>query len=135
MGYPAAVEPLIARLAAPADPGDAGRVPHAHIFVGTQVAYIHDFDVEVAQNQAIADPQVGVLIEGSVLDAAVSGVHTVDTTVELATVRTSLERLTHATPGKTSKAWLAWWQANSSAWRSEDLSRAPRTGETTSTGR
>lgn len=131
MGYAAAVEPLVARLAAPAPPGsgDAGRAPHSHIFVGRQVAYLQDFDVQVAQNQAIADPQVGVLIEGSAMDVAVLGVQSVDTAVELASVRTSLERLTHASPGKTSKAWLAWWQANASAWRSEDLSKNPRTGE------
>jgi hypothetical protein len=43
--------------------------------------------------------------------------------------------LTHASPGKTSKAWLAWWQANASSWRSEDLSKNPRTGETKSTPR
>lgn len=138
MGYPAAVEPLVARLAAPAVPagsGEPGRAPHAYIFVGRQVAYLHDFDVQVAQNQAIADPQVGVLIEGSSLEAAVLGVQNVDTAVELASVRTSLEHLTHASPGKTSKAWLAWWQANASSWRSEDLSKNPRTGETKSAPR
>ena len=136
MGYAAAVEPLMMRLMPGSNPGgDSGRIPHSYIFVGTQVAYIHDFDVQVAQNQAVADPQVGVLIEGSVLDAAVAGVQNVDTAVELASVRGSLEKLTHATPGKTSKAWLAWWQQNSGSWRSEDLSRNPHTGDTKTSAR
>jgi hypothetical protein len=136
MGYGAAVEPLMMRLMPGSNPGgDSSRLPHSYIFVGTQIAYIHDFDVQVAQNQAVADPQVGVLIEGSVLDAAVAGVHNVDTTVELAEVRNSLEKLTNASPGKNSKAWLAWWQQNSASWRSEDLSRTPRTGETSASAK
>jgi len=133
MGYAAAVEPLMMRLMPGSSPGgDSNRIPHSYIFVGTQVAYIQDFDVQVAQNQAVGDPQVGILIEGSVLDAAVAGVQNVDTAVELASVRSSLEKLTSASPGKTSKAWLAWWQQNSSSWRSEDLSRNPRTGDSAS---
>ncbi len=131
MGYAAAVEPLMMRLMPGSNPGgDASRVPHSYIFAGRQVAYIQDFDVQVAQNQAVADPQVGVFIEGSVLDAAVAGVQNVDTSVELASVRTSLEKLTNASPGKNSKSWLAWWQQNSGSWKNGDLSRTPRTGET-----
>lgn len=127
MGYGAAVQPLVARLAsAQSDAGSAGRIPHANIFVGRQVAYIQDFDVEVAQFQAVADPQVNVLIEGSVLDAAVTGVQDMNVAVEVAAVRGALERLTGDSPGKTTKAWLAWWEKNGSKWRSEDLSR-PRT--------
>jgi hypothetical protein len=136
MGYAAAVEPLMMRLMAGSSPAsDSSRVPHSYIFVGRQVAYIQDFDVQVAQNQAVADPQVGVLIEGSVLDAAVAGVQNVDTSVELASVRNALEKLTSASPGKNSKAWLAWWQQNSASWKSEDLSRNPRTGETKASAR
>jgi len=122
MGYPAAVEPLVSRLAAAASDSGGG-VPHANIFVGRQVAYVQDFDVEVAQFQAVADPQINVFIEGSTLTAAVTGVTTTEVAVELATARTALERLTKASPGKTSKAWLAWWEANGSKWRSADLSR------------
>jgi hypothetical protein len=46
--------------------------------------------------------------------------------IEVAAVRASLERLTGDSPGKSSQAWLAWWEKNGSKWRSEDLSR-PRT--------
>ncbi len=40
----------------------------AYVSVINQQAYIQDFDVEVAQFQAVADPQVNVLTEGVVLD-------------------------------------------------------------------
>ncbi|MCE9593515.1 MAG: hypothetical protein K8S98_04915 [Planctomycetes bacterium] len=40
----------------------------AFVSVINQQAYIQDFDVEVAQFQAVADPQVNVLTEGVVLD-------------------------------------------------------------------
>lgn len=127
MGYGAAVQPLVARLAsAQSDAGSPGRMPHANIFVGRQFAYIQDFDVEVAQFQAVADPQVNVLIEGSALDAAVTGVQDMNVAVEVAAVRASLERLTGESPGKSSQAWLAWWEKNGSKWQSEELSR-PRT--------
>ncbi len=41
---------------------------HAHVTVINQRAYIQDFDVEVAQFEAIANPQINVLQEGIVLD-------------------------------------------------------------------
>jgi type II secretory pathway component GspD/PulD (secretin) len=40
----------------------------AYVSVINQQAYIQDFDVEVAQFQAVADPQINVLTEGVVLD-------------------------------------------------------------------
>ncbi len=40
----------------------------AYVAVINQQAYIQDFDVEVAQFQAVADPQINVLQEGVVLD-------------------------------------------------------------------
>ncbi|MDP6764375.1 MAG: hypothetical protein QF903_12225 [Planctomycetota bacterium] len=40
----------------------------AYVTVINQRAYIQDFDVEVAQFQAVADPQVNILTEGVVLD-------------------------------------------------------------------
>ncbi len=40
----------------------------AYVTVINQRAYIQDFDVEVAQFEAIADPQINILIEGIVLD-------------------------------------------------------------------
>ena len=118
MGYAAAVEPMIARLAA-LQSGGGERLPHAYIFQGRQLAYIQDFDVEVAQFQAVADPQVNVLVEGQVTEAAVRGVQVHEVTVEASAIRTALGKLTGAQPGRTTQAWLAWWQENAARWRAE----------------
>ncbi|NOT32388.1 MAG: hypothetical protein HOP15_18235 [Planctomycetes bacterium] len=40
----------------------------AYVTVVNQRAYVQDFDVEVAQFEAVADPQINVLTEGIVLD-------------------------------------------------------------------
>jgi general secretion pathway protein D len=40
----------------------------AYVTVVNQQAYVQDFDVEVAQLEAVADPQINVLTEGIVLD-------------------------------------------------------------------
>lgn len=48
--------------------------PHNNITVTTQVAYVKDFDVEVAQGAVIADPIVDIAQDGMVLDVAVVSV-------------------------------------------------------------
>jgi hypothetical protein len=125
MGYPAAVEPLVARLvaASAAQSSSADRLPHSNIFIGRQVAYVQDFDVEVAQFQAVADPNINVLIEGSATDAAVGGIQDVEFEVESVALRKSLERLTGARPGRTSRDWARWWDENGAKWKSSDLSK------------
>jgi hypothetical protein len=135
MHYAAAVEPLMNRLIAANAPqsGGGSRIPHSSIFVGTQIAYIQDFDVEIAQASAIADPKINVLLEGASLEAAVQGVQQVSVSVEVATIRTALGRITGVNPGASSKDWIAWWQKNADAWRSADRSdpskrAAPTTG-------
>jgi hypothetical protein len=127
MGYAAAVEPLIAALSAPQSVGAGERLPHSHIFVGRQFAYVQDFDVEVAQFQAVADPVINVVLEGSVLDTAVAGeldyLYYTDTVV----IQNSLNKLTNEMPGRSAKAWITWWEKNAAKWRSDELSR-PKTG-------
>ncbi|MBK8181094.1 MAG: HEAT repeat domain-containing protein [Planctomycetes bacterium] len=54
----------------------AGRTSAAassYLFVGTQTAYVQDFDVEWRSSPRVADPQINTVIEGSVLDARVLG--------------------------------------------------------------
>ena len=127
IGNSAAVAPLIARLASPPQATSTGRIPHSHIFVGTQHAYVQDFDVQVAQFQAVADPVVNTMIEGMVTDAAVDGVQDVQFQVENATIRTALSKLTGERPGETNKAWVAWWKANGERWQRGDRGE-PQTG-------
>lgn len=125
MGYPAAVEPLVLRLSA-AQKGSGRSAPHSHIFVGRQFAYIQDFDVEVASSQAAADPGVNVLVEGSVLDAAVLGVQQTSFVSEGRAIRGALVKLTGADPGSSNRAWLRWWEEHAEKWRTKDLAeRAP----------
>ena len=116
MGYAAAVEPLYAHLVS-LQSGGAGRPPHANIFIGRQMAYIQDYDVEVAQGAAIADPIINVLLEGDVLDAGVIGVTDYQVQAERSSVRGALSALTGETPGNTTAAWTRWWDENGDAWR------------------
>jgi len=106
MGYAAAVPSLIARLAT-LEGAQGMAVPHSNIFVGRQAAYLQDFDVEVSQGQAVADPQLNVLVEGQVTDVGVISVQQVST--ERRAVRGALEQLAGERVGRTSKAWTDWW--------------------------
>jgi hypothetical protein len=116
VGYPAAVPPLMAHLAAIApQTRAAGGVPHSHIFVGKQFSYLQDFDVEVAQNQAVADPQINVLLSGAVLDAGVHSVNEYAFTHERKVTRHALRQLTGFDAGNRSADWLDWWEHNRAA--------------------
>jgi len=132
MGYPAAVEPLVTRLASLASPQAGGwKAPGSHIFVGRQVAYISDFDVEVAQFAAIADPTVSVLTEGSVLDVRMVGVTVQSIASESRKIRRSLAQITGEAPGESAKSWLEWWEKNRSRWSGENGAAAKPEGPST----
>ncbi len=121
MGYAAAVEPLMARMAAVAS-GGGERLPHSHIFVGRQIAYIQDFDVEVATFQAVADPVVNTLIEGQVTDVVVTGELVVSSVTESVTLRRSLSQLVGQDVGNSNRAWLDWWEKNKGKWQAAERS-------------
>ncbi|MBI5434880.1 MAG: HEAT repeat domain-containing protein [Planctomycetes bacterium] len=124
MGYPSAIEPLISYLSALSSAQGGGwKPPAASIFVGRQTAYVQDYDVEVAQGAAVADPQIGVLTEGAVLDVRIISAYSVPLVAETRRVREALQRLTHADPGDRAADWSAWWQAN----RARCDAAAPRT--------
>lgn len=108
MGYAAAVGPMVSRLAAIQSSG-SGSVPHSNIFVGRQFAFVQDFDVEVAQFQAIADSSVNVLFEGQTTDAGVLGIKHNLYVRETHSIRASLQKITGERPGGTSKHWVDWW--------------------------
>lgn len=130
LGYAAAVEPLIASLAIALQSSTDARAPHSHIFVGRQIAYVQDFDVEVAQFQAVADPQINVLIEGNLLDAAVLSTREEGVEIELVAIRKALEQIVGQRPGGTARAWLQWWEKESGKWRTADhAAPATRSGE------
>jgi hypothetical protein len=131
MRFPAAVAPLVSRLASlsAAQGGGSWRAPAQHIFVGKQVAYIQDFDVEVAQFAAVADPQINTLIEGSVLDVRVIGVTETTVAVESRRIRQALGQISGASPGESNRAWLDWWERNKGEYGVKSApAAAPRTG-------
>ncbi|MCE9637907.1 MAG: HEAT repeat domain-containing protein [Planctomycetes bacterium] len=80
-------------------------------FFGNQLSYIQDFDVEVAQTAFIADPQVGVIQEGIVLDVQIHSLDRVATWAEREVFHGSLVHMTEATGVKNEPgAWAAWWK-------------------------
>ena len=124
--YREAVGPLVEHLTSLQSGGSAA-APRRHIFSGRQVAFVQDYDVEVAQGAAIADPIINVLAEGVVLDTAVIGVNDYVLANERASVRRTLSKLTGADPGDSAEAWQRWWMEHEAAGRAEP---SPRTGPT-----
>lgn len=123
MAYPAAVEPLVSYMTTALQSSGANRVPHGYVFFGRQRAYIQDFDVEVATFQAVADPQINVLLEGSVLEAGVIGLTHYSAGTEAAAARGSLRRITGENPGNSARAWRGWWEEHREEWALAALSK------------
>jgi hypothetical protein len=80
-----------------------------HFSSMTQMSYISDFDVEIAQAAQIGDPIVGTLREGVMLDTRVLGVREEWTEVERHVFYRSLKTATGKDFGEDSKAWKTWW--------------------------
>jgi hypothetical protein len=110
MGYrsslPAVATALAALQSGSGHPGGT----RGHIRVGNQVAYVQDFNVEIAQAASIADPIVGVVEDATQLDVRVGGVSSVRVEVERDAYCAALARLSGQKPHNDAKAWLAWWE-------------------------
>jgi len=92
--------------------GSTQRVYYTNI---KQVSFIQDFDVEVAQTAFIADPIVGTIQEGIVLDVQVIATSVVGEFAEREVVHMALRKMTGATDVKnTPGAWAAWWKEHRS---------------------
>jgi len=92
--------------------GGAGGHPTASLFIGEQRAYVADYNVEVAQASAIAEPVISVLQSGVVLDARVMSVQWQKVIgQEVAVVRGALARLAGRDLGDDPKTWMAWFQS------------------------
>ncbi len=131
MAYPSTVQPLMTHLSRVNSAIQSGRPSSSSsgsIYIGTQTAYVQDFDVEVANGSAIADPQINVLVEGSVLDARVLGSYVVSYASEARLVRSALIDLTGMNHGSSNRAWLAWWEANKAQWNNSPVT--PSAGTT-----
>jgi HEAT repeat protein len=106
VGGVASVDWVLRRVQSTGGPGGRN-----NIFVGRQISYISDFDVEIAQAAQIGDPIVGTIREGVTLDVRVTSVVEEWTEVERRVYYTSLARATGKDLGQDPVAWKKWWDA------------------------
>jgi hypothetical protein len=103
-----------------------GGSPRVNVEFLTQVSYIRDYDVEVAQSSNIADPIIGIVQEGMVLDVKV-----LDCAIEKTVVETVLvgafNRLAGAN-AKNAADVAAWWRENGAKVPRFDPQAADRRG-------
>ncbi len=132
MGFAAAVAPLATRLATlrTAAGGDGWTAPASHIFVGRQIAFVQDFEPEVATSAVIAKPQIGVAMEGATLDVRVFGIGgmggggsslSYSHATETKALRRALSHITRAEVRDTNTAWSQWWDSHGNDWMARHL--------------
>jgi hypothetical protein len=117
MGHEEGLEPLMHALVSlnSAQSASGGVPPAANIFIGEQVAYVSDFDIEIAQGSSIADPQISVIGTGSMFTARSLGISGYSVVQHRKTVMKSLAQLSGENVGKRPKDWIQWWEARSEA--------------------
>lgn len=120
MGHAAAVEPLVRALATLAAPQTAsgGGQPASNIYIGEQVAYVSDYDIEIAQGASIADPQINVQTAGVAFTARSLGISGYTVVKHRESIMTSLRQLTGEDAGKRTRDWLEWWDEHGERWLS-----------------
>lgn len=90
---------------------EAGGVgTRAHMYKMTTRSFVRDFEVEIAQAAAVANPVVDTVREGVVLDVNVAAVVSQQTTIEAA-YRAALTSLIGADPGPNPGTWAEWLRA------------------------
>lgn len=111
MGYRSSVPALAAGLAALQSSSHPGGY-RAHIIIGNQVAYVQDYNLEIAQGASIADPIVNVVEDATQLDVRVGGTSGYRIEIEGPTICRALARLTGERMPEKPAPWLAWWKEN-----------------------
>lgn len=104
IGGAESIEWLITRCMSTGGPG-----PRNNFMVGSQITYISDFDVEIAQAAQIGDPIVQTIREGAMLDARVLNVREEFTISERRSIYRTLTRVTGKDLGEDAQAWKAWF--------------------------
>lgn len=91
-----------------------GESARNHIALVKQHAYVEDYDVQVASWAATADPVIGVIQEGSVLDVKPLRAERVFVTVEQNVVRDTFQRITggQLPQVKSLEEFDQWWSEN-----------------------
>jgi hypothetical protein len=109
LAIPSTAPALIAALAAANASGSLHRAPASSIFIGTQKAYIQDYDVEIATGAAIGDPQINVISEGAVLDVRIIAAHQrVQLVQQKSALRKALGNITGQDFKYDTDKWSAW---------------------------
>jgi len=126
MGFASSVPALVAGLNALASSSHPGGY-RAHIRIGNQVAYVQDFNPEIAQGASIADPIVNVVEDVTQLDVRVGGTSTQHVEYEGPVICRALARITGERLGERPAPWLAWWKANAAKFQAGE--EAAKTGE------
>ncbi|HGY90051.1 MAG TPA: HEAT repeat domain-containing protein [Planctomycetes bacterium] len=84
-----------------------GGVVRDNVVFTRQRAYVKDYDVEIAQGAAIADPVIDIVTEGVVLDVGVVSIVT-----QRRAFRRSLRALSHKDFGYDARAWARWYETS-----------------------
>lgn len=92
-----------------------GGGPRTYIYTANQMSFVQDFDVEVAQTAFIADPQIGILQDGAVLDVKVASSEWYATRVERQAIMGALHELTGASFGDDAGSWKKWMKEHRDA--------------------
>jgi hypothetical protein len=134
IGDLAALQPLLVhleRLTSPSSAsgsGSGGLAPRSHIFVGNHVAYLRDFDVQIAQGASIADPIPDVVTEATQLDVRVTGigVESITPAAEKRALCRALARLSGEKTSDDPERWFAWWKQRAEAAQRASAGTPPR---------
>ena len=105
LAHPSAVPALIRAGVAAAALTEGSHRGHAASV--QQTSFIRDFDVEVAAGSSIADPKVGLVQSGTVLDVTVHGSYSYRTEV-IRVYRRALTRIVGHDPGNDVRRWDEW---------------------------
>ncbi|MDH3590787.1 MAG: HEAT repeat domain-containing protein [Planctomycetota bacterium] len=105
LGDASAVGPLVARYQVVGGSGQS-----VYISQVNQISFVQDFDVEVAQTQFIADPVIGVIQDGLVLNFRALATSGFIDIYEKPAYAQSLHKLTGKDIGNDAKAWMKWYR-------------------------
>ncbi len=86
---------------------EGGGVVRNNVIFTRQRAYVKDYDVEIAQGAAIADPVIDIVTEGVVLDVGVVSIVT-----QRRAFRRSLRALSRKDFGYDARAWARWYETS-----------------------
>ncbi|MGQ0614233.1 MAG: HEAT repeat domain-containing protein [Planctomycetaceae bacterium] len=106
LGDPDGVGPLVARYEVSGGSGQS-----VYLSQVNQISFVQDFDVEVAQTAFIADPVIGVIQDGLVLNFRVFSTQGSIDVYERAALASALSDLTGKQLGDDPKAWTEWYRA------------------------